>query len=72
MTVTAGSSYVVRPLQQDDRGPALDVVWRAFGWGLRQDEVDEVFTSRSVEAERTLITVDTQSDDEIVGTTSVA
>lgn len=70
MTVTAHSSYVVRPLQQDDRGPALDVVWRAFGWGLRQDEVDEVFTSRSVEAERTLITVDTQSDDEVVGTTS--
>lgn len=70
MTVAAVSPYVVRPLEEADRARALDVVWRAFGWGLRQDDVDDVVASRAIEPDRTLVAVDASSDDEVVGTAS--
>ncbi|MDF2805700.1 MAG: hypothetical protein K0S43_646 [Cellulosimicrobium sp.] len=69
MTTLAPSSFDVRPLEQEDRDQALDVVWRAFGWGYRQDAADDVFTSRSIEADRTLVAVDGSGGD-VVGTAS--
>ena len=69
MTTPAPSSFDVRPLEQEDREPALDVVWRAFGWGYRQDSAADVFAGRSIEADRTLVAVDGPGRD-VVGTAS--
>ncbi|MBN0038854.1 GNAT family N-acetyltransferase [Cellulosimicrobium cellulans] len=69
MTSPTPSSFDVRPLEQEDRDQALDVVWRAFGWGYRQDAADDVFAGRSIEADRTLVAVD-GSRSEVVGTAS--
>ncbi|MGN7701607.1 GNAT family N-acetyltransferase [Cellulosimicrobium sp. 22601] len=69
MTILATSPFDVRPLEHEDREPALDVVWRAFGWGYRQDSADDVFAGRSIEADRTLVAVDGAGGD-VVGTAS--
>ncbi len=69
MTSDSEPSYALRPMDPGDRGPALDMFWRAFGWGARPEDVDGVFSDRAIELERTVVAVDTDSD-EIVGTTS--
>lgn len=72
MTVDPGSPYVVRPMQPADHGAAMDTVWRAFGWGPRRQDADDIIRDRAVEPERTLVAVDpqAQADGEVVGTTS--
>ncbi len=47
----------------------MDMFWRAFGWGARNEDVDAVFADRAIELERTFVAIETDSD-EIVGTTS--
>lgn len=69
MSTGAESSFVLRSLDPGDRGPALDMFWRAIGWGARTEDADAVFADRAIELERTFVTLDTDSD-EIVGTTS--
>ena len=69
MSSGAESSYALRPMCPGDRGPVLDMFWRAFGWGTRTEDADAVFADRAIELERTFVTLDTDSD-EIVGTTS--
>ena len=70
MSVDPGSPYVVRPMQPADHGAALDAVWRAFGWGPRRQDADDIIKDRAVEPDRTLVAVDAQADGEVVGTTS--
>ena len=70
MSVDPGSPYVVRPMQPADHGAALDAVWRAFGWGPRRQDADDIITDRAIEPDRTLVAVDAQADGEVVGTTS--
>ncbi len=70
MSVDPGSPYVVRPMQPADHGAALDAVWRAFGWGPRRQDADDIITDHAIEPDRTLVAVDAQADGEVVGTTS--
>jgi predicted acetyltransferase len=70
MSVDSASVYLVRPMQDGDRGLALDAVWRAFGWGPRTLEADVIVSDRAIEVDRTLLALDTRSAQEVVGTTS--
>lgn len=69
MPIGAESACVLRSMDPGDRGPALDMFWRAMGWGARTEDADAVFAGRAIELGRTVVAIDTDSD-EIVGTTS--